>query len=124
MNYFKTVVFGLLLFLVFVASFLVTWIVMSNTGENPGEEFTTHIQALADEDWELAHSYLHANCGVTVADIENTFSRDGAIDSAKWAEYRIFLHGDDEAFIWFPETAGLQYMVRENGTWLISCENP
>ena len=92
--------------------------------DTAGETFNAHIQALVDEDWELAQSYLHDDCQITVQDVEDTFSLGGIENPDQWEDYRIFSHGDDEAFLWFDETGGIQYMTKQDGQWVINCGEP
>jgi hypothetical protein len=92
--------------------------------ETAGGAFNKHIQALTDEDWELAQSYLHADCQITVQDVEDTFSEGGIENPERWADFRVFSHGDDEAFLWFEETGGIQYMTKQDGQWVINCGDP
>lgn len=105
------------------------WLIVLLSGghlfvETAGGAFNKHIQALVDEDWELAHSYLHGNCGVTANDLEDTFSQAGSIDPNRWKEFLIFKAGDNEAFVYFWATEGLQYMTRHDGQWLVNCGAP
>ncbi len=92
--------------------------------DTAGGVFNKHIEALVDEDWEKATSYLHGNCGVTAADLEETFTQVGRINSTQWEEFLVFKAGDNEAFVYFLDTGGLQYMTRHDGQWLVNCGAP
>ena len=85
----------------------------------PQQAFESHIQAIADGEWELAHSYFAEGCSVAPWEIERAFG--GGLDLGDWGVDKMFL-GDDEALLWFSRTGGIQYMVVEGGDWKISCE--
>lgn len=86
---------------------------------SPEGAFNNHIQAFTDRDWELTHSYLASDCDITVKDIERTWEFQPAIDPDEWPVDKEFVE-DDEALLWF-EGRGLQYMVKEDGDWKVSC---
>ena len=86
---------------------------------NPQADFEAHIQALADGEWELAHSYFAEGCSVAPWEIERAF-KDG-LDPDNWRVDKVFLE-EDEALLWFARTGGVQYMVVEEGEWRISCD--
>ena len=94
-------------------------LVLSLEEAKPQQAFEAHIQATADGEWGLAHSYFAEGCNVAPWEIERAFG-DG-LDPGDWGVDKVFL-GDDEALLWFSRTGGIQYMVVEGGDWKISCK--
>ena len=88
------------------------------TDNTPKGVFNNHIQALADQEWELAHSYLADDCEITLEEVERTFEFQ-SINTDDWRVDKEFIE-DDEALLWF-DGRGLQYMLKEDGDWKISC---
>lgn len=92
---------------------------MLTTDNTPKGAFNKHIQAFADRDWELTHSYLASDCEITVEDVKRSRESQPTVDPEDWQVDKEFIE-DDEALLWF-EGRGLQYMVKEDGDWKISC---
>jgi hypothetical protein len=109
-----------LLWAVWIAGCLIAGLLvgLAFRGDNagPGQAFETHIQALVDGEWELAHSYLSDDCDISVAEARNI-----QVNPSDWRVDKVFLE-DDEALLYFGGSGRTQYMLIEDGGWKISCE--
>ena len=83
----------------------------------PQEAFEANIQALLDEEWELAYSYLAPNCNISIEQIRQTAI---TFDYRVWTVGKVFL-ADGEAMLYLDKRNGFQHMIETEDGWKITC---